>query len=68
MKIAQAFDETLKECGINAKWLAEKAKLSTNAVSEFRRGKKSLAVENFEKLLFALPKEVQDHFKAKIGN
>ena len=66
MKFHQAFDETLKECGISAKWLAEKAELSPATISEFRRGKKSLGVENFEKLLYTLPKEVQEHFQNKI--
>jgi transcriptional regulator with XRE-family HTH domain len=66
MKFHQAFDETLKESGITAKWLAEKAELSPATISEFRRGKKSLGVENFEKLLYALPKEVQEHFQKKV--
>lgn len=66
MRFHQAFDETLKECGISAKWLAQKAGLTPTTISEFRRGKKSLGVENFEKLLYALPQEVQDHFQRKI--
>jgi len=66
MKFHQAFDESLKECGITAKWLAQKAGITTTTISDFRRGKTSLGVENFEKLLYALPKEVQDHFQKKI--
>lgn len=66
MRFHQAFDETLKECGISAKWLAQKAGLTPTTISEFRRGKKSLGVENFEKLLYALPKEVQEHFQKKV--
>jgi len=66
MRFHQAFDETLKECGITAKWLAQQAGLTPNSISEFRRGKKTLGVENFEKLLYALPKEVQEHFQKKI--
>ena len=66
MKFHQAFDKTLKECGISAKWLAEKSGVTTTTISDFRRGKTSLGVENFEKLLFALPKEVQEHFQQKI--
>ena len=66
MRFHQAFDETLKECGITAKWLAKQAGLTPNTISEFRRGKKSLGVENFEKLLYSLPKEVQEHFQKKI--
>jgi transcriptional regulator with XRE-family HTH domain len=66
MRFHEAFDETLKECGITAKWLAQQAGLTPNTISEFRRGKKSLGVENFEKLLYSLPKEVQEHFQKKI--
>lgn len=66
MRFHEAFDETLKECGITAKWLAQQAGLTPNTISEFRRGKKSLGVENFEKLLYAMPKEVQEHFQKKI--
>ncbi len=66
MKFHQAFDETLKECGISAKWLSGKAGLTPNTISEFRRGKKTLGVENFEKLLFALPVEAQEHFEKKV--
>jgi predicted transcriptional regulator len=66
MKFHQAFDETLRESGITAKWLAQKAGITTTTISDFRRGKTSLGVENFEKLLFALPKEVQEHFQKKI--
>ncbi len=66
MRFHEAFDETLKECGISAKWLAQKAGLTPTTISEFRRGKKSLGVENFEKLLYSLPKEVQEHFQKKI--
>lgn len=66
MRFHEAFDETLKECGISAKWLAQKAGLTPTTISEFRRGRKSLGVENFEKLLYALPKEVQEHFQRKI--
>jgi len=66
MRFHEAFDETLKESGITAKWLAQQAGLTPNTISEFRRGKKSLGVENFEKLLYALPKEVQEHFQRKI--
>jgi predicted transcriptional regulator len=66
MRFHQAFDETLKECGISAKWLAQQANLTQTTISEFRRGKTSLGVENFEKLLFALPKEVQQHFQKKM--
>jgi len=66
MKFHQAFDESLKECGITAKWLAQKAGITTTTISDFRRGKTSLGVENFEKLLYALPKEVHEHFQKKI--
>ena len=66
MRFHEAFDETLKECGITARWLANTSGVTTTSISEFRRGKTSLGVENFEKLIFALPKEVQEHFQKKI--
>jgi DNA-binding Xre family transcriptional regulator len=62
MNLNKAFDQTLKDFGISAKWLSECSGVAPQIISDFRRGKKAIQTDSLEKLLDALPVEVQTHF------
>ncbi len=62
MNLNKAFDQTLKDLGISAKWLSERSGVAPQTISDFRRGKKAIQTDSLGKLLDALPVEVQTHF------
>ncbi|NEP02041.1 MAG: helix-turn-helix transcriptional regulator [Symploca sp. SIO2E9] len=62
MNFSQAFDSTLKNFGVSAKWLAERSGVAPQTISDFRRGKKSIQTDSLGKLLVALPVEAQVYF------
>ena len=62
MNLNKAFDQTLKDFGIAAKWLSGKSGVAPQIISDFRRGKKAIQTDNLEKLLKFLPIEAQAHF------
>lgn len=62
MDFNQAFDRTLKNFGISAKWLAEQSGVAAPTISDFRRGKKSIQTDSLGKLLGALPTEAKLNF------
>ena len=62
MNLNKAFDRTLKDFGITAKWLSGKSGVAPQTISDFRRGKKAIHTDNLEKLLKFLPIEAQAHF------
>ena len=62
MKISKAFDCTLKDFSISAKWLSKQSGIAPQSISEFRREKKTIQTDSLEKLLDALPIEAKVHF------
>ncbi len=62
MNLNKAFDQTLKDFGITAKWLSSKSGVAPQIISDFRREKKAIQTDNLEKLLQSLPIEAQAHF------
>lgn len=62
MKLSQAFDKTLRDFGINAKWLSERSGVSEKMISLFRNDKQRIYSDSLEKLLEALPGDARRYF------
>lgn len=61
MNIAIAFDRTLSQFGISAKWLGAESGVSEVMISRFRNGKQ-VQTDTLDKLLDALPEEPKQYF------
>ncbi len=57
-----AFDQTLKEFGLSAKWLSERSNLSQQSISKFRNGHCPMTTDNLNALLMELPFEARERF------
>ena len=57
-----AFDRTLKEFGISAKWLSERCGLSQQSISKFRNGHCPMTTDNLNALLSELPFDARERF------
>ena len=57
-----AFDRTLKEFGISAKWLSQKTGISQQSISKFRNGHCPMNTDNLQALLSQLPFEAKERF------
>ncbi len=60
-----AFDCTLREYGIAAKWLSDKSGLTEQTISKFRNGR-PMTTDNLNILLSHLPYEARAYFFAQI--
>jgi transcriptional regulator with XRE-family HTH domain len=58
----KALDATMKAYGIKGVWIAEKAGVSNQTVSNFLIGKGQIKSESLERILNALPSEAQEYF------
>ncbi len=61
-----AFDRTLKEFGISAKWLAERSGITPQSISRFRKGHGPMTTDNLNLLLSHLPYEARAYFFSNI--
>ncbi len=57
-----AFDSTLKEFGITAKWLAERSGISQQSISRFRKGHSPMTTDNLNILLSHLSYDARSYF------
>lgn len=62
MNFSQALDRTIEEFGLSAKWLATRAGVSEQMISDFRNGKKRVYNDSLEKILSALPSEAKAYY------
>lgn len=62
LKLSKAFDQTLKDFGITAKWLSEQSGVSEKLISLFRNDRQRVYSDSLEKLLEALPAEARRYF------
>lgn len=62
MNFSQAFDLTLKDCGITGKSIADKSGVSQQMISNFRRGQQRIYTDSLEKIIKALPQKAQNYF------
>jgi transcriptional regulator with XRE-family HTH domain len=60
MKLARAFDLTLKQFSLRASDIAEISGVPDTDISRFRNGKRDIGVEKFTKLVDALPAGAKD--------
>lgn len=67
MKFSEALDRTLDEFRINAKWLASRAGVSQQMISDFRNGKQRVYNDSLEKIISALPDEAKQHYFTLLG-
>ncbi|WP_190554277.1 helix-turn-helix transcriptional regulator [Trichocoleus sp. FACHB-591] len=67
MNFSQALDRTLEEFGISAKWLAERAGVSQQMISQFRNGQQRVYNDSLEKMLAHLPSEAKQYFFSQLG-
>jgi DNA-binding Xre family transcriptional regulator len=56
-----AFNKTLKQHGISAKWLADRSGLTEQTISKFRNGR-PMTTDNLNTLLLQLPYEARAYF------
>lgn len=66
MDWSQAFDQTLHDYGVSAKWLARESGISEVAISRFRRGKQAITTDTLNALLKPLSIEARDYFFSKL--
>lgn len=66
MKFSVALDRTLKEFGISAKWLAQRAGVSQQMISDFRHGNQRVYNDSLEKILAALPSDARKYLFAQL--
>jgi hypothetical protein len=64
MKWNEAFNQTLKDYGISAKWLSQESGISEVFISQFRKGRKDATTGVLAQLLEPLPIEAKKRFFA----
>ena len=57
-----AFDITLKEFKVSAKWLSERTGISQQSISKFRQGHSPMTTDNLNALLAEIPFEARQRF------
>ena len=62
MILSEAFDQSLKDFGISAKWLSQQSGVSEKMISGFRNSRQRIYSDSLEKLLKAMPAEVRWRF------
>ncbi len=62
MNLSQAFDKSLKDCGITGKWLSQRSGVTERMISNFRNSRQQIYSETLDKLLEALPYNAKLHF------
>jgi transcriptional regulator with XRE-family HTH domain len=67
MQFSAALDRTLDEFAINAKWLATRAGVSQQMISDFRNGKQRVYNDSLEKIIAALPDQARQHYFTLLG-
>jgi hypothetical protein len=67
IQFSQAFDQTLTEFGLSAKWLSEKSGVSQQMISGFRKGHQRVYSDSLEKMIATLPSEARQFFFEQLG-
>ncbi|MBW4591202.1 helix-turn-helix domain-containing protein [Aetokthonos hydrillicola Thurmond2011] len=62
VNFCKALSETMKTYGIKGTWVAEKAGLTNQTISNFLVGKTQIKSESLEKIISALPPDARDYF------
>ena len=62
MELSKAFDKTLKDFELSARWLSENSGVSEKMISQFRNSRQRIYSDTLEKLLVALPLEARLRF------
>ncbi|HBL14348.1 MAG TPA: hypothetical protein DD379_23765 [Cyanobacteria bacterium UBA11162] len=62
MKWNEAFNQTLKDFGISAKWLSQESGISEVFISQFRKGRKDATTGVLAQLLEPLPLDAKKQF------
>jgi transcriptional regulator with XRE-family HTH domain len=67
MNFSLALDQTIRDCGIQVKWLAARAGVSQQMISSFRNGKQRIMNDSLESIIAALPIEARQYFFKQLG-
>lgn len=59
LELSKAFDRTLKDFELSARWLSEKSGVSEKMISQFRNSRQRIYSDTLEKLLESLPYEAK---------
>ena len=62
MNLSQAFDKTLKDLNISARWLSRKSGVGERMISSFRNSRQRIYSDTLDKLIDALPLNAKKHF------
>lgn len=62
LELSKAFDKTLKDFELSARWLSESSGVSEKMISQFRNSRQRIYSDTLEKLLEALPSEAKLRF------